>query len=264
MTRKVLFVLLGLGLLMLLSGCTSGNKKYSSTPEGHVQNFEVSVPEYTISGILINSTNIDNQFISTKGVVEKTVAAGMYTYAKISDGTGEIWVAGPKTNLKPGSKVKLYGALVVLNFKSPALNKTIDVLLMTQSFGSGESSLHGTTEGNSTSAVNVSVKKLAGGYTISDIFTRSKDLAGKEIEFRGVITKVLPEIMNKTWIHLQDGTKDNVTGENEIKVTYSGPEKFKVGDVVIVKGKLETDVNIGSGYFFRVLINNATIKKDET
>ncbi len=261
MKREVLFI--ALAFLLLLSGCTSEKKEYVSAPEGRVQDFEPEVPEYKINEILINARRLDNQFVATSGVVEETVSTQSYTYAKIKDGTGEIWVAGPRTELKPGDKVELYGAMVLLNFNAPALNKTLDVLLMAQSFTSGEPySFHGTPSGSEAPPVNISVEKLEDGYTIGEILTNSEKLAGGEVKFRAVITKVLPDIMDKTWIHLQDGTSSNTTGENDITVTYSGSEEFKVGDVVVVKGELKTNVDIGSGYFFRVLIEDADIQKE--
>jgi hypothetical protein len=256
-------ILIGLAVLLLLSGCTSEKREYVSTPAGEVQDFgaEPEVFELKIGEILANAQKLDNQYVSTRGTVEETVSTQSYTYARIKDDTGEVWVAGPRTDLKTGEEVEIYGALVLLGFESPSLNKTLDVILMVQSFASGEPySFHGTT--SAAPPVNISVEKLEDGYTIAEILSRSEELAGKEVKFRAVVTKVLPNILDKTWIHLQDGTVANATGENELTVTYTGSEEFKVGDVVIVSGVLKTNVDIGSGYFFKVLIDGAKIEKE--
>lgn len=223
---------------------------------------EPQISEFKIEEILINAQKLDNQFVSTRGVVMETVQTHSYTYARVKDDTGEIWVAGPKTQIKSGEEVELYDALVLLNFNSPALNKTLDVILMVQSFTSGEPySFHGSTNSRAPPA-NISVEKLEGGYTVAEILSRSEELSGKEVRLRAVVTKVLPNILDKTWIHLQDGTVNNATGEDELTVTYSGSEEFKVGDVVVVSGVLKTNVDIGSGYFFKVLIEDADIERE--
>lgn len=252
MARRI--ILTALAILLLLSGCTSENKEYVSTPEGEVQDFEIQVPEFRIGEILVSAKKLDNQLVSTRGVVTETVQTGSYTYARVRDDTGEIWVAGPKAQLKAGEEVELNGALVLLNFNSSALNKTLDVLLMVQSFSTGELS--------SGSGVNTSVEKLEDGYTVAEIFSGSEELSGKQVRLRGVVTKVLPDIMDKTWIHIKDGTVNNATGEDELIVTYTGSEEFRVGDVVVVSGELRTNVDIGSGYFFRVLIEDANIERE--
>ncbi len=260
MNRRI--ILIGLAVLVLLSGCTSEKREYVSTPEGAVQDFgaEPEVYELKIGEILANAPKLDNQYVSTRGTVIGTISTQSYTYARIKDDTGEVWVAGPRTELREGEEVEIYGALVLLGFESPTLNKTLDVILMVQSFSAGEPySFHGTT--SAAPPANISVEKLEGGYTIAEILSRSDELAGKEVRLRAVVTKVLPDILNKTWIHLQDGTATEA-GENELTVTYTGSEEFKVGDVVVVSGVLKTNVDIGSGYFFRVLIDDAAIQKE--
>ena len=261
MDRRI--ILIGLAVLLLLSGCTSEKNEYVSTPEGQVQDFgaEPQIPELKIGEILANAPKLDNQYVSTRGKVVETVSTPSYTYARIKDDTGEVWVAGPRTELKKGQEVDIYGALVLLGFESPTLNKTLDVILMVQSFSSGEPySFHGTT--SKAPPANISVEKLEGGYTIAEILSKSDELAGKDVKLRAVVVKVLPNIMNKTWIHLQDGTSTE-TGENELTVTYTGSEQFEVGDVVVVSGVLKTNVDIGSGYFFKVLIDGAQIEKEK-
>ncbi|WP_456475286.1 hypothetical protein [Candidatus Pyrohabitans sp.] len=254
MSRRI--ILTALAILLLLSGCTSENKEYVSTPEGEVQDFEIQIPELRIGEILVSAKKLDNQLVSTRGVVTETVQTGSYTYARVRDDTGEIWVAGPKAQLEAGEEVELNGALVVLNFNSSSLNKTLDVLLMVQSFSAGEPSV-------GTSMGNISVEKLEDGYTVAEIFSRSEELSGGQVRFRGVVTKVLPDILNKTWIHIKDGTVNEATGEDELIVTYAGSEEFRVGDVVVVSGKLKTNVDIGSGYFFRVLIEDAGVERED-
>ena len=61
--------------------------------------------------------------------------------------------------------------------------------------------------------------------------------------------------MGKNWIHLQDGTGGE--GTNDLTVTTSAAAK--VGDTVLVTGKVTTDKDFGYGYKYDVIVEDATI-----
>jgi hypothetical protein len=65
--------------------------------------------------------------------------------------------------------------------------------------------------------------------------------------------------MDKNWIHLRDGTGSAADGTNDLVVTTK--DETKVGDVVLVKGVVHTDKDLGSGYTYKVLIEEATLQK---
>jgi hypothetical protein len=71
--------------------------------------------------------------------------------------------------------------------------------------------------------------------------------------------KFTPAVMGKNWIHLRDGTGSDADGTNDLTVTTQA--EAKVGDVVLVKGIVRTDVDLGSGYAYKVLIEEATLTK---
>jgi hypothetical protein len=66
--------------------------------------------------------------------------------------------------------------------------------------------------------------------------------------------------MKKNWIHLQDGTGD--AGNNDLVVTSD--DLPKVGDVVTASGTLYNDKDFGGGYKYKVIIEKAGIKKEDT
>jgi hypothetical protein len=71
------------------------------------------------------------------------------------------------------------------------------------------------------------------------------------------VVKVSSGIMNKNWIHLQDGTGSHTTSDNDLVVTSDAIPI--VGDVVTVKGKLELNKDFGGGYKYNVIIEKANI-----
>ncbi len=88
---------------------------------------------------------------------------------------------------------------------------------------------------------------------------KKTELKDKPVLVRGKVVKFTPEVMGKNWIHLRDGTGSAADSTNDILVTTK--DQTKVGDVVLAKGVVRTDVDLGSGYSYKVLIEEATLRK---
>jgi hypothetical protein len=65
--------------------------------------------------------------------------------------------------------------------------------------------------------------------------------------------------MGKNWVHLRDGSGAAADSSNDIIVTTA--DQAKVGDVVNAAGVVRTDKNFGSGYAYKVMIEDAKLKK---
>jgi len=63
--------------------------------------------------------------------------------------------------------------------------------------------------------------------------------------------------MKKNWVHLQDGSSFN--GFNDITITTL--EKLKVDDIVSLKGTVVLNKDLGSGYKYDVLVEDAVLVK---
>lgn len=100
-----------------------------------------------------------------------------------------------------------------------------------------------------------SVKKLEGGYTVAECFAMKKELKGKELSVRGIVVKFAPRILGRNWLHIKDGTGEK--GSDDLTVTTA--ESVRVGDLIIVKGIMACDKNFGAGYFYPVIIEDASI-----
>ena len=101
-----------------------------------------------------------------------------------------------------------------------------------------------------------SIPKAQNG-TIAEIYKEKTSLKGKEVSVSGKVMKFTPMIMGRNWIHLQDGSGDQKQQNFDLTITLKQP--VKVGDVVTLKGKLGLDKDIGSGYFFPVIIEDAVL-----
>lgn len=96
------------------------------------------------------------------------------------------------------------------------------------------------------------IKKAKNGKTIDDVLKQKKELAGKSVKIRGKVIKFTAEVMNKNWIHI----KDSSTGGD---LTITTAEKAKVGDTIIVDGKIAINKDFGYGYLYDVILEDAKV-----
>jgi hypothetical protein len=100
------------------------------------------------------------------------------------------------------------------------------------------------------------IKKAPGGMTVQEIITGAKGLNGKKVTVRGRVTKVLPGIMGKNWVHLGDGS--GADGKADLTITTSG--MVKVGDLVLATGTIAANKDFGAGYKYDVIMEDASFK----
>ncbi len=194
---------------------------------------------------------------TVSGTVVETMNSGGYTYAKIDDGKRQIWVAGPETTVAVGSKVGSTTGTPMPGFHSDTLNRTFDQILFVNSLpvtGTAGPNPHGVAP---PTVVTDKIEPAKGGKTVADIYANKDALAGKEVTIRGKAVKVNNQILNRNWIHLQDGT--GAAGTNDLMVTTM--ETVDKDAVITVKGKVATHKEFGAGYSYEVLVENATITK---
>jgi len=103
-------------------------------------------------------------------------------------------------------------------------------------------------------------KAAAGKATkISDIYKNKDSLDKKQVTVKGKVVKVSAGIMDRNWIHLQDGSGKAASKDNDLTVTTS-KELPAVGQTVTITGTLTKNKDFGSGYFYSVIVEGATIK----
>ncbi|MCL4689445.1 MAG: hypothetical protein KJ007_12850 [Burkholderiales bacterium] len=124
--------------------------------------------------------------------------------------------------------------------------------------GAGASTPHGA------AAATAPVKKVAkatgpDARTVAEVVAGKAALKGKPVLVHAQVVKVTQGVMGKNWVHLQDGSGKAADGTHNVIATTK--DTVAVGDVVNAKGTVRTDVNIGAGYSYAVLIEDAVLRK---
>ena len=201
------------------------------------------------------------------GTILETMDASNYTYMRLKTDAGETWAAVPQTKVKKGEKVTILEPQVMDGFESKVLKRKFDHILFGSLKEEGADMSAETKKAHEgvpaveVELANIKVEKAKGanGRTVAEIFAQKTELKNKEALVHGKVTKFLPGIMGKNWVHLSDGTGSKEKKDFDLVITTQ--DNAKVSDLVTVQGKVHTDVNLGSGYFFNVMMEDAKVTK---
>ena len=203
-----------------------------------------------------------------QGVVTEKIDAAQYSYLKLRTSSGEVWTAVVKTDKKVGDEVTVVGAAWMEGFKSATLNRTWDrIAFGTLADANGpEAQLppgHPPTgaarppPGADVGSLKVAKASGPQGRTVADVWAQRAQLKDKSVAVRGKVVKATNGVMGKNWLHLRDGTGEGET--SDLTVTTEGTAA--VGATVLVSGTVKVDRDLGSGYHYDVIVEDARIEE---
>jgi len=211
------------------------------------------------------------QSASLRGEVLEVRDVDPYTYLRLKTTEGEIWAAVNKAPVKKGAVVTIENPAVMTNFESKTLKKTFDKIVFGNLAGADTGAV-AAPKGGDLSQIHQGVAKApdvgdikvpkatgADARTVAEIVAKKAELKDKPVVVRGKVVKFTPDVMGKNWIHLRDGSGSAADSTNDILVTSK--DQTQVGDVVLARGIVRTNVDLGSGYSYKVLVEEATLRK---
>ena len=190
-------------------------------------------------------------------VIEK-IPAGGYVYIKVLEKEKEYWMAIPGRPVEIGATYYYdEGAMEMGKYESKSLNRTFENIVFAQGIREAKNAVKKTEKRivNKGKSNVVNVDKAPNGIRIATLFENLKEYQNKQVIIKGQVIKVNNGILGVNFIHLQDGTK----GNGEFDITVTSNHKFKVGEVVTIKGTVVLNKDFGSGYTYDVLIEKAVI-----
>ncbi len=201
------------------------------------------------------------------GTVAETIDSGSYVYIRLEDG---VWIAANSFAVEKGDKIQYSDAMEMNDFHSQSLDRTFESILFVSQAGlvGGEGTTGSAMQMEGHAGMNMplekptmaqapeagEVKPLADGKTIAGIFAESAALKEQVVSLNAKVIKINKSIMGRNWITLQDGT--GIAPDDRLLATSQ--EVVTPGDLVIVKGTVNTDVDLGYGYHYKVLLEEAS------
>lgn len=231
----------------------------------------------------------DNGF--TGKVLETTNAAG-YTYVLVDTGAKKSWAATTQFAVQPGDTVTVNPGMTMPNYHSRTLNRDFESVYFTGSITvTGDTAAapvpvlpagHPPVEGVSAVTLPAGHPPIGGesatqkpaaakpakvdftgiqpakdGKTVQQIIEGKSKLEGKSVTVRAKVVKYNGGILGKNWLHIQDGSGSATERDNDLTVTTA--TEAKVGDTVLVTGKLSLNKDFGAGYKYAVILDDAQV-----
>lgn len=233
MLLKKLLVLFSISIL-IFTGCKKEEKNIQPLPAGYH------------AAKVLEHMNVSN-----------------YTYLRVEENGNEYWMAVPQLPVEVDEVVYYSKSMEMKNFHSETLKKDFPSILFVQDISKTISAPNGQNpmaenphvQGITLQKEEIKIDPAANGKTVAQILEQKTVLNGKAVTLKGKVTKYNEGILDRNWIHIQDGTSTN--GEFDLLVTSK--DVTQVGSVVIVKGKVALDKDFGAGYSYKILVEDAAI-----
>ena len=277
MKQVVLTTIAAVVLVTGLVACKSKVQETAQQPASHPQT-TASAP--VAPGPMTTDSAGQSSTKYFSGKVLETMDAGGYTYVHVDNGTEKIWAAAPQFATKVGEKVTVPEGMPMKDYESKTLNRKFDVVFFVGAIGKGDQmpAQMAAPAGGSPMAEQSQMPEGAhpkldpaqaakdakvsftgikkADKTVGDVFAGQAGLGGKEVTVRGKVVKFSAQIMGKNWVHVQDGTGQ--AGSNDLTVTTA--DDAKVGDTVLVTGKVTLKTEFGMGYKYDLIIEDGKVK----
>lgn len=210
-----------------------------------------------------------------KVIALEKVNTSNYTYLLVNENGVEKWVALPLTEVNIGDEYYYGTEMLMERFESKELGKTFDKVyfiegISTQPPVKAEAGTPGASnpqpapmaqehKGSNElvpQKMEVKIEQENGSVSIETLMKNKDKYAGKKIKIKGVVAKFSPEIMGKNWVHLQDGSE--ASGKFDLTITTK--EMVNMGDIVTFEGVITLNKDLGSGYKYEVLMEDAVVR----
>jgi len=218
------------------------------------------------------------------GTVIHAKTEGNYTYIRLKEAGKKVWLATSPLEVSVGDPIEYTGGDVMKKFESKAMKKTFDEIRFVTRIrvvkdepasapGATASVAHpkvGSKDGLKESAEGApksspvvavpkkgEIEKAEKGKTVEEIYSGRDKLKDRPVTLRGKVIKVSRNILKKNWITLSDGTGT----KPDDRIVAVTTDNVALGETATLRGIVKTDVNLGGGYKYKVLIDEAVFAK---
>ncbi len=243
MRRELKHLIFYTGLIVMMASCQFGGDK-------------------TVENLAPNAHQV---------TAEEVIQTSSYTYVRVSADGREYWIAVSKMDVKEKGTYFWSVGAEMRNFPSKELKRTFPVIFFISDFTDRPITLEKQTPGGYTNQMpgeamagkqqapektGISVEPVKGGITIASLYAKKDSYAGKTVKIRGEVIKFAAGIMDRNWIHIQDGTREG----SGYDLTVTTRDSVKVGEVAVFEGVIALNKDFGAGYTYEVIMEDARLK----
>jgi uncharacterized lipoprotein NlpE involved in copper resistance len=212
----------------------------------------------------INNSQVEITNDLHKIVVKEKIDGGAYVYLNVEEGENNYWMAISTMPIEVGNTYYYNGGMVMKDFISKQLDKTFEYITFAEGVRATEempvAAEHAHGQSNQMVepvGITEKIEKAKGGTSLEELFKGKSSFDNKTIIVKGKVVKVNNGIMDKNWVHIEDGTQFN----NERDLTITTKEEVKEGDIVTFKGTIVLNKDFGAGYVYDIVLEEGALLK---
>lgn len=264
---KFIYSLVIITSVMAFVSCNNGPKVITAQSEStNNENVSGIFSDENVGDTPANAQNSGFTENLHKVIVNEILPAKKYVYLKVTEGGEEYWIAARKQDVELGGTYFYRNGLLKTNFESKEYNRMFERIFLVSSL---VPEVHGNNTGNLTvdfesEAGNTEQKQNIpmhteeivqhkGSMKISDLVANPSAYEGKTVQLTGKCVKINPNIMQRNWIHLQDGSKD------DFDLVITSNTFIPEGQVVTMKAKVVLNKDFGAGYRYDLILEEGVV-----
>jgi hypothetical protein len=265
MKIKILLI----AVAVLFTACKNEPKIIESSSESSSPN--------NSSGIFNNPPSDDassNQNTTTSNdlhtvVVNEVLPTEKYVYLNVNEGDEKFWIATRTIDVKVGETYYYKGGLLKTNFESKEYNRIFEKVYLISNLVAANHAKNSSvediadyskTKSQYTPPTKVEVEthtdkivEHKGSIKIAELVKDPNKYAGKTVQLSGICTKINAGIMDRNWIHIKDGSKD------DFDLVITSNTFIPEGKSITMKALVTLNKDFGAGYKYDLILENGTL-----
>ena len=252
---------------LLVIGCNNNPKVITSTTKEDTNKSSGIFSENASKEVNIKQNTAFSDDLHTV-IVNEVLPTEKYSYLNVIEGDERFWIATRGKNVKVGKTYYYKGGLLKTNFESKEYNRIFEKMylisnLVESNHGSNSDDLMASNTATKQKELikekievnTVKIIQQKGSIKIAELVKDPKKYDGKTVQITGVCTKINAGIMDRNWIHIKDGSKDDY----DLVITSNTfvPE----GSTVTIKALVMLNKDFGAGYIYDLILENGVVIK---
>ncbi len=259
MVLRFKYTLFFIGILAFITACHNSPKVIEPT--------SITESSQDPSTELDGNTEVSSNTKFHSVVVTEVLPTTKYVYLRVREGQEEFWIATGKMEVKKGETYFYSDGLLKTNFRSEEHNRVFEkIYLVSKLISRGDHTNLTKPESKSNSVTDKRIPQKEnipthtekeiqhkGAVTIAELLKDPEKYEGHSVEISGTCVKVNPNIMDRNWIHVQDGTQDDF----DLVVTSNA--LITEGSTITIRAVVALNRDFGSGYSYDLILENGTL-----
>lgn len=262
--RNKLCLIIASGILI---SCNNGPKVITekSNPDEVITNSGIFSEENTNTESTNKTESSSAEGLHTVVVNEKLPAA-KYIYLNVTEAGEQFWIAARNQEITIGNTYFYRNALLKTNFESKEYNRVFEKIylisnLVSEDHRNNSSAIKSNSSNQkeqpaTKETIPTHTEKITpreGSISIAEIVANPQEYEGKTVQLTGKCVKINPNIMDRNWIHLQDGSK------NDYDFVITSNTFVPEGKIITISALVSLNRDFGAGYRYDLILENGTI-----